>query len=108
MEAFNTGEDEGLSSRDCAMRTLSLAVFLVVVLQAVASASSAHASPTEQAAAPMRAHAKPAHVLAEENRSAAVLKGQREPVSQARDARVLIRDVPRPKPVKIYWFFGGR
>jgi hypothetical protein len=92
------------------MRTVLWTVFLVVALQGIASASTAVASPTvvSSSASAEFSGLRPTRVDAD------ALKAQ---PSQRPDAgrkavpsqpQVLSKNFQSPKPVQIYWFFGGR
>ena len=91
------------------MRTALWTVFLVVALQGIASASTALASPDvnspTQAVSASNAVAGP---------DADVLKAQPSPSADAErkpvrnPPQVLSKNFQSPKPVQIYWFFGGR
>ena len=93
------------------MRTVMWTVFLVVALQGIATASTAFASPIEGTpsastvsdvstpaarpdAEPPKADSQPA--MSAERKQA----GSRP--------QVLSKNFQRPRPVQIYWFFGGR
>jgi len=94
------------------MRTVLWTVFLVVALQGIASASVAFGSPvaghaaaqvdavsgTESGASRLNVH--------EDRAQASLRASERKPARS--DAQVLSKNFPRPKPVQIYWFFGGR
>jgi hypothetical protein len=94
------------------MRTALWAVFLVVALQGIASASTALASTevnlpvavvsaTDVPSSTDRNDADP--IKAQPQLRA---DGDRKPTS--RQPQVLSKNVQSPKPVQIYWFFGGR
>ena len=93
------------------MRTALRTVFLVVALQGIASASTALASPDVNS---------PTTVSASDGQNAVpgpdadVLKAQPSPSADAErqpvrnQPQVLSKNFQSPKPVQIYWFFGGR
>ena len=93
------------------MRTVLWTVFLVVALQGIASASTALASPDVNSPTP---------VSASDGQNAAagpdadMLKAQPSPSPDAErkpvrnQPQVLSKNFQSPKPVQIYWFFGGR
>ena len=94
------------------MRTALWTVFLVVALQGIASASTALASPDVNS--PTQAvSASDAH-NAVAGPDADVLKAQPSPSADAErkpapnQPQVLSKNFQSPKPVQIYWFFGGR
>lgn len=95
------------------MRTVLRTVFLVVALQAIASASTVFASPTAvEASAPAQAASGPEadanRFDASEVRAQSSLRVQTARKPARSEAQVLSKNFPRPKPVQIYWFFGGR
>jgi hypothetical protein len=95
------------------MRTLLWTVFLVVAAQGIASASTASASPiaadiTATANVDTRADSGAARFDRGETRAQPSLHAQSEGKPARSEAQVLSKNVPRPKPVQIYWFFGGR
>jgi hypothetical protein len=94
------------------MRTLLWTVFLVVALNGMASASSAFAATTtapspaihetsERPGSPARS--EDVAVKAEPDLNAYT---ERRPVRP--QPQVLSKNFQSPKPVQIYWFFGGR
>ena len=95
------------------MRTVSWTVFLVVGLQGIASASTTFASPiAADASAPAEAVSGPqagaSRLDAGEVRTQSSLRARTERKPASSEAQVLSKNFPRPKPVQIYWFFGGR
>jgi hypothetical protein len=94
------------------MRTALWTVFLVVALQGITSASTALASTDVNTPAP--AVSTPDGPSTVAGPDADALKAQ--PSLRADDARkpvqsqpqVLSKNFQSPKPVQIYWFFGGR
>ena len=95
------------------MRIVLRTVFLIVALQGIASASMAFASPMAvDASAPAQAVSGPEadanRLDADEVRTQPPLRVQTERKPVTSEAQVLSKNFPRPKPVQIYWFFGGR
>lgn len=90
------------------MRTVPLAIFLVVALNGFASASSVLASTSESTAARPQQELNAGPVGFEQSRSAPLLKADAGSKPERRAASIVGRDAPQPKPVQIYWFFGGR
>jgi hypothetical protein len=90
------------------MRTVTLAIFLVVALNGIASASSAFASTSEPTPARPQQELNAGPVGFEQSRSAPLLKAEAETKPERSTGSVVSREVPQPKPVQIYWFFGGR
>jgi hypothetical protein len=92
------------------MRTMLWTIFLVVALQGMAGASTALASPTEKVATaetlspPDGATRLEASSLRIQPSSRS--ESERTPVR--RQPQVLSKSFSNPKPVRIYWFFGGR
>jgi hypothetical protein len=94
------------------MRTALWTVLLVVAIQGIAAASTALASPAEKVAT-----AETTSVPDSTTRSrleASALRTQSGPRSDSErkpvrtEPQVLSRTFANPKPVRIYWFFGGR
>jgi hypothetical protein len=93
------------------MRMLSLTVFLFVAIQGIATASTAFASPTAVNAsvqADTRSSQKATRFDVDEKRVAPSQRAKVERASTGDETQVLSKDYPQPKPVHIYWFFGGR
>ena len=95
------------------MRTVLWTVFLVVALRGIASASVAFGSPVAagasvQANAVSGPEAGAAGLDVREDRAQASLRAPSERKPARSDAQILSKNFPRPKPVQIYWFFGGR
>ncbi len=95
------------------MRALLWTVFLVVAAQGIALAPAASASPlaaeiSAPADADTRADADAARLEARMTRARPSLHAQSERNVPRSEAQVLSKNYPRPKPVQIYWFFGGR
>ena len=95
------------------MRTALWTVFLVVALQGIASASTALASTDVNSPTPAVSAADAESTVAASN--ADVLKVQpslRADAERNKPERsqpeVLSKNFQSPKPVQIYWFFGGR
>jgi hypothetical protein len=86
------------------MRTVLWTVFLVVALQGIASASTAFASPgAVNASVPADTVSRPEAAAAQPSPRT---DAERRPVRS--QPQVLSKNFPSPKPVQIYWFFGGR
>jgi hypothetical protein len=93
------------------MRTMLWTVFLVVALQGMASASTAFASPTD-----MKSSAQTRSVPSSDVATARLdalgvqpplaVGNERTPIQT--QPQVLSKNFSSPKPVQIYWFFGGR
>ena len=95
------------------MRALLWTAILVVAAQGIALASTAAASPiavemSAPADASSRPDARAARLDAREARPQSSLTAQSERKPARSEAQVLSKNFPRPKPVQIYWFFGGR
>jgi len=96
------------------MRTALWAVFLVVALQGIASASTALAStevnlPVAIVSAtdvPSSTDRNDVDPIKAQPQPSLRADGDRKPTS--RQPQVLSKNVQSPKPVQIYWFFGGR
>ena len=92
------------------MRTMLWTVFLVVALQSMASASTAFASPTDmKPSAQTRAVATPDVGTARLDTlrvQPLAVESERKPIQT--QPQVLSKNFASPKPVQIYWFFGGR
>ena len=95
------------------MRKVLWTVFLVVALQGMAAAgtSTAFASPTSEPAATTETVAVPDRTTRLEASSlriqpASRAEAERKPARAQQE--VLSRNFANPKPVQIYWFFGGR
>ena len=91
------------------MRTALWAVFLVIAIQGMAAAS------TEALAAPTGERVATAEAVADSTTTR--LEAVRTPPSSRSDTerkpvrfqpQVLSKSFANPKPVQIYWFFGGR
>jgi hypothetical protein len=91
------------------MRTSTWAIFLFVSLQGIAAASGALGAPAE---APQQLVVPPAIAVArldtDAQRPAPLVPAGHERKPEPIQGRTLSRDFSSPKPVKIYWFFGGR
>jgi hypothetical protein len=105
----NRGKHKWAAFRGIAMRTSTWAIFLFVSLKAVASVATAHAAPTTEpiatVAGPSTAVDRPA---TDEQRSQRVVQVNHERKPETIQAKPLSKDFSSPKPVQIYWFFGGR
>jgi hypothetical protein len=91
------------------MRTALLTVFLVVALQGMAGASTVVAAPTEKVAAETLSPQDSATRLeasALRIQPSSRSESDRKPVRA--QPQVLSKSFSNPKPVRIYWFFGGR
>lgn len=94
------------------MRALLWTSILVVAAHGIVAASTAAASPIAvEVSAPAdvsgRTDAR-ADRLGQEARPQASLNAQSERKPARSETQVLSKNFPRPKPVQIYWFFGGR
>jgi hypothetical protein len=93
------------------MRHLLWTVFLVVAIQGMAAASTAHASPTAEKATlepipvPQSASTR---LEASSLRIQPSSRSESERKSDRTQPEVLSKNFANPKPVQIYWFFGGR
>ena len=93
------------------MRTMLWTVFLVVALQGMASASTVFASPTDmKSPAQTRSAATPDIATARLDmlrvQPPLAAESDRKPIQT--QPQVLSKNFSSPKPVQIYWFFGGR
>jgi hypothetical protein len=94
------------------MRTVLWTVFLVVALQGMATASTAFASPAAEGVATAETLSVPDRTPTRLEASAIRIQpaarsdSERKPVSA--EPQVLSKSFANPKPVQIYWFFGGR
>ena len=93
------------------MRTVLWTVFLVVALQGMATASIALASPTAERVATAETLSGPDGTTRLEASSLRIQpssrsESERKPVRT--QPEVLSKTFANPKPVQIYWFFGGR
>lgn len=93
------------------MRSAFMTVILVVAVQGIASAPTALASTDVNSPAPAVSASNGQSAVA--GPDADVLKAQplradaeRKPVRSQK--QVLSKNFQSPKPVQIYWFFGGR
>lgn len=93
-------------------------VFLVVALQGIAAAatSTAFASPTSEPVATTESVATETVAVPDRTTRLEASSLRIQPASRAETERkpprtqpeVLSRNFANPKPVQIYWFFGGR
>ena len=94
-----------------AMRRTVWTVFFVVALQGLGVASSAQASP-EDANAPahvsVASTASPSTGSRESDRSRPTMQAEAVRAPVRNPSQVLSRTFSSPRPVQIYWFFGGR
>ena len=93
------------------MRTALMTVFLVVALQGIASASSAFASPEDEIASAPGTLEVPSVTPPEQpdaSKTQVPLRTDTERQPVASRFQVLSKNFQSPKPVQIYWFFGGR
>jgi len=95
------------------MRTVLWTAFLVVAVQGMASASTALASPTAERAPVAAAETTDTpdtttRLEADASRMQPSLRVEAERKTARSEPQVLSKNFPSPKPVQIYWFFGGR
>ena len=94
------------------MRTVLWTVFLVVALQGMAAASTAFASPTAERVATAETlsvpDGTPTRLEASSLRIQSSSRGESERKPVRTQPEVLSKNFSNPKPVQIYWFFGGR
>ena len=92
------------------MRASTWTIFLLVSLKGIASVSAALATPaTEPDSAIVRPAAAVESLSAGGQRSETPgLQGNTERKPGPIEAKPLSKDFSSPKPVQIYWFFGGR
>jgi hypothetical protein len=92
-----------------AMRTSTWAIFLFVSLKGIASVSAALAAPATEAT-PTPALAGPSaaveRLASDEQRPRPLVQVNSERKPAPVEAKTL--SLSSPKPVQIYWFFGGR
>jgi hypothetical protein len=90
------------------MRKLFWTVFLFVAFHGMATASTAFASPTEEKATLSVADSSVARLDGGAAKAQPGLRadGIRKP--ERVQSQVLSKNFANPKPVQIYWFFGGR
>ena len=92
------------------MRTAFMTVFLVVALQGIASASAAFAStdatPSVPAVSASEVPSSTARADADKAQPALPADAERKTLPSQPEA--LSKNFQSPKPVQIYWFFGGR
>ena len=92
------------------MRTVLWTVFLVVALQGIGAASTALAAPAEKVAT-AETLSPPEGATRLEASSLRLQPSSRsdaERKSARTQPQVLSKSFSTPKPVRIYWFFGGR
>ena len=92
------------------MRTLSLTIFVFVALQGMASATTASASPLteEPAMSAGISSSRSADISRYDVQEARAGSSARTTERKSPRSDAQARSYPRPKPVQIYWFFGGR
>ena len=94
------------------MRNALWTIFLVVALQSMAVHSTALASPIAEKATLAEALSAPGNMTARlETGAVKTTPGARadsERRSTQERPEVLSKNFASPKPVQIYWFFGGR
>lgn len=95
------------------MRTALCTVLLVVALQGIASASPALAPPTDAnssapAVSATGVPSAPAPVESDASKAQPTLRADAERKPLPIQPQVLSKNFQSPKPVHIYWFFGGR
>ena len=93
-----------------AMRSALWTVFLVVALQGIASASSAFASPMDENTSRASADVPSATeaVDAEGSKAQTSPRTDFDRKSRPSQQQVLSKNLQSPRPMQIYWFFGGR
>jgi len=106
---FNGSRKLPAHSQGIAMRK----VFNTAILVAIASASAALASPnTADSSVPADAVSRPEIIATRPGTGEASrqpsLQAQSESKPDRGERQVLSKNFQRPKPVQIYWFFGGR
>jgi len=94
------------------MRTVLWTVFLVVAAQGMASASTAsptaERAPVAAAATTDIADTATTRLEADAAKMQPSLRVNIEPKTARSEPQVLSKNFQSPKPVQIYWFFGGR
>ncbi len=90
------------------MRTALWTVFLIVALQGIASASTASASTDTPPAASSSAAEVPSPTARSVSAAQPSLRPESQHKADQNQAQVLTKNFQSPKPVQIYWFFGGR
>ena len=90
------------------MRTALWTVFLVVALQGIASASTAFASTDVTPASTVSAAEAPSPTVRADEKAQPSLRPEDQRRADSGQPQVLSKNFQRPKPVQIYWFFGGR
>ena len=93
------------------MRKVLWTVFLVVAFQGMAAASTALASPTAEKATAETLSVREsttARFEADAVKTRPGLRTESERKALRSQPEVLSKNFSNPKPVQIYWFFGGR
>ena len=94
------------------MRKVLWTVFLVVAIQGMAAASTALASPTAERTTAAETLSVPERTTARFDADALKTRPSLQTASERKVPRsqseVLSKNFSNPKPVQIYWFFGGR
>jgi len=95
------------------MRNVLWTVFLIVAIQGMAAGSTAAlASPTEEKVAAAEAVSAPESNATRLEASAMRIQPSSRGENEGKTVRtrpdVLSKNFASPKPVHIYWFFGGR
>jgi hypothetical protein len=91
-----------------AMRTSTWAIFLFVSLKGITSVSAALAAPAEAPQPVVPPAIAVARLGTDAQRTAPLVPADHERKPEPIQGKTLSRDFSSPKPVKIYWFFGGR
>jgi hypothetical protein len=95
------------------MRTAFMTVFLIVALQGIASASTALAAPADaNSSAPAASATEVPSATAPAESDASKAQPTQRTDSERKalpiQPQVLSKNFQSPRPVQIYWFFGGR
>src|SRR5262245_59384830 len=101
------GGSKGVGLQGIVMRTATLAIFLVVAVHGLASASPAFASPEASVSADPQVSQDANRVgpsdAKDPSQPSLTAQTERKPVRS--EPEVLSSNFARPKPVQIYWFF---
>ena len=90
------------------MRNVLCTAFLVRIASASAALASPIAADSAVPAAVSRAEVVSARPETGEASAQTSLQAQSESKPERGERQVLSKNFQRPKPVQIYWFFGGR
>lgn len=90
------------------MRKLLWTVFLIVAFHGMATASTAFASPTAEKVTLSVADSSVARLDGDSVKTPPTLRADAVRVPERVQSQVLSKNFSNPKPVRIYWFFGGR